>query len=67
VKHSYFDPSGKNKKPAELLGFSGLELLKSAFSISYAFSGVHPRRRAVRVMMMAVMDVKLHHNQTTGA
>jgi hypothetical protein len=47
------------------LGFSGLTL--ELLFMNYAISGVHPRRRAVRVMMMAVMDVKLHlHEPTAG-
>jgi hypothetical protein len=45
----------KSKKPAELVGVSGLNLDEC-----WSISELHPRRRTVRVMMMAVMAMRQH-------
>jgi len=47
--------SQRNKKPAERDRVSGPELLRVL-----AISGMHPRRRAMRVMVMAVMEMRQH-------
>jgi len=52
--------SRRNKKPAERFRISGPELLKSAGYIKSAVSGGHRRRRAIRGMVMAMMDMKQH-------
>jgi hypothetical protein len=52
-------PISENKKPAERCRVSGPELLKIAVYLSLQ-SQVHPRRRAVRVMMMAVVEMRQH-------
>jgi hypothetical protein len=56
------DSSTKNKKPAELYASAGQNLKIAVYE--FAISGEHLRRRAVRVMMMAVMDVRQHWKKT---
>jgi hypothetical protein len=50
----------RNKKPAERFRVSGPKLLKSAGYVKSAISGVHRRRRAMRGMVMAMMDMRQH-------
>jgi hypothetical protein len=54
------DLSRRNKKPAERFRVSGPELLKSACYFKSATSGVHRRRRAMRGMVMAMMQMRQH-------
>jgi hypothetical protein len=42
---------------------AGLNLKSADDSV---ISGTHPRRHAMRVMMMAVMDVRQHQQKSTG-
>jgi hypothetical protein len=48
----------KSKKPAELVRVSGLNLDEC-----WPISGMHPRRLAMRVMMMAVMAMRQHRHK----
>jgi hypothetical protein len=51
------------RKPAELVRVSGLNLLKC-----FLISGAHPRRHAIRVMvMMAVMETRWHEKSRLWA